>query len=74
MKDSIINKYPFFKPFRKQTVDIDRIKELKSLLTVTDYQAIKYAEGWFSDKEYQPIKEQRQQWRDEINEIERHKK
>ena len=48
----------------------NRINELKSLLASTDYQAIKYAEGWLSEQEYAPIKSQRQAWREEINELE----
>lgn len=47
-----------------------RIYELKSLLASSDYKALKYAEGWISEEEYKETKEQRQQWRDEINEIE----
>ena len=47
-----------------------RIIELKQLLQQTDYQAIKYAEGYFTEEEYAPIKEQRQAWRNEINQLE----
>lgn len=47
-----------------------RIAELKSLLKDTDYQAIKFAEGQLTEKEFKPIKEQRQKWRDEINALE----
>lgn len=47
-----------------------RIAELKANLSATDYQAIKYAEGWMTAEEYAPIREQRQAWRDEINELE----
>lgn len=47
-----------------------RIAELKQLLSSTDYQAIKYAEGQISAYDYEPIKVQRQQWRDEINALE----
>lgn len=47
-----------------------RIAELKRLLSETDYQAIKYAEGWLSEEEYAPIKAQRQAYREEINELE----
>lgn len=46
------------------------IAELKAKLAETDYQAIKYAEGWIDDAEYAPIKGQRQAWRDRINELE----
>lgn len=48
----------------------NRIAELKSLLSQTDYQAIKYAEGQLSASEYAEMKKQRQTWRDEINELE----
>lgn len=47
-----------------------RINELKDMLAKTDYQAIKYAEGAWSAEEYEPIKKQRQKWRDEINVLE----
>ena len=47
-----------------------RIAELKSLLKATDYQAIKYVEGFISETDYAPIKAQRQAWRDEINALE----
>ena len=47
-----------------------RIAELKSLLQETDYQAIKYAEGFISEEDYLPIKQTRQEYRNEINELE----
>ncbi len=47
-----------------------RIAELKRLLAASDYEAIKYAEGWFTEQEYAPYKAQRQAYRDEINELE----
>lgn len=47
-----------------------RIAELKQLLADSDYLATKYAEGWYTDEEYAPIKAQRQAWRDEINALE----
>ena len=47
-----------------------RISELKSLLQATDYQAIKYAEGFISEEDYLPIKQTRQEYRNEINELE----
>lgn len=46
-----------------------RITELKNLLQSTDYQAIKYAEGQTSAEDYEPMKKQRQEWRDEINRL-----
>lgn len=46
------------------------IERLKDALHETDYQAIKYAEGWYREEEYAPIREYRQGLRDEINRIE----
>ena len=49
----------------------NRIRQLKQLLSDTDYQAIKYAEGMLSAEEYASMKAQRQAWRDEINRLEK---
>lgn len=49
---------------------IIKILQLKQNLMDTDYKAIKYAEGIMTEEEYAPIKEQRQEWRNEINELE----
>lgn len=46
------------------------INQLKSNLAATDYIAIKYAEGWITAVDYLPTKQQRQTWRDRINELE----
>jgi len=46
------------------------IAELKQMLADTDYIVIKIAEGVATWEEYPNIKEQRQAWRDEINELE----
>ena len=51
--------------------DINReINELKKKLFDTDYKAIKYSEGWLTDKEYAEVKAQREEWRKRINELE----
>ena len=47
-----------------------RIAELKALLQATDYQAIKYAEGFISEVDYLPIKQTRQEYRNQINALE----
>ena len=47
-----------------------KISEAKAKLSQTDYQAIKYFEGFISETDYAPIKAQRQAWRDEINALE----
>jgi len=56
----------FTRPLPKEII----IEQLKEELAATDYKAIKYAEGWYSDEEYAQIKEQRQNLRDRINELE----
>ena len=60
--------------YNKRIHDIQiapRIAELKQLLADTDYKAIKYAEGEITAEEYEPIKQQRREWRKEINELEK---
>ena len=47
-----------------------KISEAKTKLSQTDYQAIKYFEGFISEADYAQIKAQRQAWRDEINVLE----
>ena len=47
-----------------------KIDETKAKLSQTDYQAIKYAEGFISETDYAQIKAKRQAWRDEINALE----
>jgi hypothetical protein len=47
-----------------------KINGLKQALADTDYQAIKFAEGWISDEDYAPIKAERQAIREEINRLE----
>lgn len=58
------------KHIHKTNEKIIRIKALKNLLAESDYKAIKYAEGIYTEEEYAPIKNQRQAWRDEINTLE----
>ena len=40
-------------------------------LAESDYKAIKYAEGWFSEAEYAPIRAERERIRNEIRELEK---
>lgn len=47
------------------------IEALKLKLKNTDYQAIKYAEGWISEIDYAEIKAKRQAFRDRINILEK---
>lgn len=59
-----------FIPFTEKELAQKEIGKLKSLLSGTDYQAIKFAEGLISEADYAPIREQRQAWRDQINDLE----
>ena len=58
-----------FKPSPKALIKRE-INQLKKLLQESDYKAIKYAEGLISESDYQETKEQRQSYRDRINELE----
>lgn len=57
-------------PYSEKELASFEIADLKAKLTATDYKAIKYAEGLISESDYAPIKEQRQAWRERINELE----
>ena len=61
---------PIPEPEQHEPTSEEQIAELKKKLSDTDYQAIKYAEGWITEEEYAPIKAQRQEWRDAINALE----
>ena len=47
----------------------DEISTLKRFLKKTDYRAIKYAEGEYTEEEYAPYKKEREEARARINEI-----
>ena len=68
--DLVAHFYPKVEPTAKQKA-MSRIRMLKEELAKTDYQAIKYAEGWLTEEEYGPIKAQRQSYREEINQLEK---
>lgn len=59
---------PDQKPY-ESTVE-DKINALKQELASTDYDALKYAEGWFTDEEYAPIKAMREELREKIRLLE----
>lgn len=54
----------------KQKKQYARISELKEKLSASDYKALKYADGALTEAEYAQTRDERQAWRDEINEIE----
>ena len=47
-----------------------QITELKKRLAESDYKAIKYAEGWYTEEEYAPIRAERGALRERIRELE----
>lgn len=53
----------------KRINDEKRLEALKKTLADTDYKAIKYAEGYYTEEEYQPIKEHRESLREQIRSI-----
>lgn len=46
------------------------ISQCKQNLKATDYKAIKFAEGVLSEEEFAPIRLQREEWRNQINQDE----
>ncbi len=58
---------------KKQDEKNAKIQSLKDSLNKTDYLAIKYAEGVIPIDQYLPIANQRQVWRDEINQLQENK-
>ena len=49
----------------------ERILELKRFLSDTDHKAIKFFEGYLTAEEFEPIKQQRELWREEIRSLEK---
>jgi hypothetical protein len=47
-----------------------RLQDIRMELQVTDYKAIKYAEGQYADGEYEPVKAARAALRAEYNQLE----
>lgn len=54
----------------EQRIKRAEIKELKDFLSNTDYRALKYADGAYTEEEYKPWKEARASARARINELE----
>ncbi len=77
-----IGKTKCFDTINKKVIDYDnsnnarkeelqrQINHYKSLLTESDYRAIKYAEGYYTEEQYAPYKAERQACRDAINQLE----
>lgn len=57
--------------YTKHAEYLSEISSLKEDLAMSDYKALKYAEGWISEEEYTDIKNERQNIRDRINELEK---
>ena len=69
VENNCVIDYDNTKDLRVQEIN-NRIIELKKLLADSDYRAIKYAEGEYSEEQYAPYKAQRQAYRQEINQLE----
>lgn len=60
---------PYSEEYLNDKQEKTELEKLKNLLSSTDYEAIKYAEGWFTEEEYAPIKEYRENLRKQIRAI-----
>lgn len=54
---------------KEQRTKAEQIIKLKKQLSDTDYEAIKYSEGWLTEEEYAPIKAMREELREKIREL-----
>jgi len=68
---------PYTKKELKEIEEQEQLEHLKSelelnkqLIANSDYKAIKYAEGWYTDEEYEPIKQEREEIRKVIRKLE----
>lgn len=52
-----------------ETIKSSKLSEIQSLLTQTDYQAIKFAEGIINEEQYNSLKTLRESWRSAYNSI-----
>lgn len=55
---------------KRKTAIREQIKVLKYNLEHTDYKQAKWLDGALSEEDYAPIRVQRQEWRNKINELE----
>lgn len=61
-------------PYTEQELEQQKyerqLNEYKQLLSDTDYEAIKYAEGYFTEEEYAKTKQLRESYREKVREAE----
>lgn len=55
---------------RERVEKLKEIENLKKLLFDSDYKAIKYSEGFYTEEEYEPIRQERAAIRERINLLE----
>ena len=57
---------PYSENYLKKKHYEEKIRGYQRMLAESDFKAIKYMEGWYTDEEYQPIKSARNSYREEI--------
>lgn len=61
---------PFSEEKLERIANEQEMARLKMEIASTDYEALKYAEGWFTEEEYAPIKQHREELREKIRQLE----
>lgn len=61
---------PYSEAFLQKRQYENELKGYQTMLNNTDYKAIKYAEGWYTEEEYEPMKTQRESYRIAIRRLE----
>lgn len=68
-KETIYVYKPYSEEYIKERDISQQITNLQYELSQTDYKLLKYLEGYYTDEEYAPIKKERQEMRDKINNL-----
>lgn len=68
-KETIYVYKPYSEEYIKERDINQQITNLQYELSQTDYKLLKYLEGYYTDEEYAPIKKERQEMRDKINNL-----
>ena len=68
-KETIYVYKPYSEEYIRERDISQQITNLQYELSQTDYKLLKYLEGYYTDEEYAPIKKERQEMRDKINNL-----
>lgn len=62
---------PFAEEEIQKTYNLRQIEEVKQILQQSDFKVLKYLEGWYTEEEFQKIKDEREEYRQFIRRLEK---